>query len=137
MAFTRKKGKTKTIWLPVTTSTVFTKGDIVSESSGLLIRATSGTTALSHMGVIKKTILATDADYATARLVPVEVPLEKNVEWLGDVTSGLVAADIGLEVDLTDAQNINRAASSVKVAMVKTVISTTQGTFILKLAGAY
>lgn len=137
MAFTRKKGKTKTIWLPVTTSTVFTKGDIVSESSGLLIRATSATTALSHMGVIKKTILATDADYATARLVPVEVPLEKNVEWLGDVTTGLVAADIGLEVDLTDAQNINRAASSVKVAMVKTVISTTQGTFVLKLAGSY
>lgn len=137
MAFFRKKGKTKTIWLGVTTSTVFTKGDIVSESSGLLIRATSATTALSHMGVIKKTILATDSDYATARLVPVEVPVEKNVEWQGDVTSGLVATDVGLEVDLTDAQNINRAASSVKVAMVRAVVSSTVGIFVLKIAGAY
>lgn len=137
MAFTRFKGKTKTVWLPVTTSTVMTKGDIVSWASGLLIRATSSTTALSHAGVAKKTILAADSDYATARLIPVEVPLEKNVVWLGDVTSGLVAADIGLEVDLTDAQNINRAASTVDAAMVQGVVSTTKGYFILKLNGAY
>lgn len=135
--FFRKKGKTKTIWLPVTTSTVFTKGDIASESSGFLIRATASTTALSHIGVIKKSILATDTDYATARLVPIEVLLEKNVVWQGDVTSGLVAADVGLEVDLTDAQTINRAASSIKVAIVDSVISATLGTFVLKLRGSY
>ena len=136
MAFKRYRGKTKTIWVPVTTSTVFTLGDIVSYASGYIIRATSSTTALSHVGVIKKTIAATDADYATARKVPVEVPVEKNVEWLGDVTSGLVAADVGLLVDLTDAATINRAASTVDAAMVREVISSTQGVFVLNLGGS-
>lgn len=135
--FTRFQGKTKTIWLPVTTSTAFTKGAIVSFASGLIVPATSSTTALSHFGVIKKTIASTDSDYATARLVPVEVPVEKFVVWKADVTSGLVAADIGLEVDLTDSLNINRAASSIKVAMVSKVLSTTLGLFYLKLQAAY
>lgn len=136
MAFTKYRGKTKTVWLPVTVSTAFTKGDIVSFSSGYLIKATSATTALSHAGVIKKTIASTDSDYATARLVPVEVPVEKNVEWLAPVTSGLVAADVGLLVDLTDAGTINRAASTIDAAQVKSVISSTSGTFILNLGGS-
>ena len=136
MAFTRYRGKTKTEWLPVTASTAITKGDIVSYSSGELIAATSGTTALSHAGVIKKTIAATDSDYADARLVPVEVPVEKNVEWKAPVTSGLVAADVGLLVDLTDANTIDRSASTIDAAQVKSVISTTEGTFILNLGGS-
>jgi len=136
MAFTRYRGKTKTEWLPVTASTAITKGDIVSWSSGKLIAATSGTTALSHAGVIKKTIAATDDDYADERLVPVEVPVEKNVEWKAPVTSGLVAADVGLLVDLTDANTIDRSASTIDAAQVKSVISTTEGTFILNLGGS-
>ncbi len=131
MAFIRYKGKTKTEWLPVTTSTVMTKGDIVSWSSGLLIRATSSTTALSHAGVAKKTILATDADYASSRLIPVEVPLEKNVWWLADVTATLVSTDAGGEFDLTDAQNVNRGASSVDAVIMKGFISTTKGYFMI------
>jgi hypothetical protein len=135
MAFIRHKGKTVTRWLPVTTSTTFTKGDIVSWSSALLIKATSSTAANTHVGVIKKTIAATDADYAVARLVPVEVPLEKMVEWRGPVTSGLVAADISLWVDLTDAGTINRGASTYDAAQVKSVISATEGIFVLNLGG--
>lgn len=134
--FTRAKGKTKTIWLPVTPSTAIAKGAIVSFSSGYLIAATASTTALSHAGVLKKAIVSTDADFAVARKVPVEVPVEKNVEWLGDVTSGLVAADVGLLVDLTDASTIDRSASTVDAAMVKSVISSTKGTFVLNLGGS-
>ena len=136
MAFKVRKGKVKTIWLPVTVSTAFTKDSIVSESSGYLIAATSSTAALSHIGVIPRAILATDADFAVARLVPVIVPMEKNVEWEGDVTSGLVAADVGLLVDLTDSATINRGASTYDVAMVRKVISATKGVFILNLQGA-
>jgi hypothetical protein len=136
--FTRYKGKVKTVWLPATASTVFSKGDIVSWASGYLIRATSSTTALSHAGVIERDVLATDGDYATiGHLVPVSVPLEKNVVWKGDVTTGLVVADRGLEVDLTDSLTINRGATSIKVAMVHGVLSTTLGLFLLKLNGAY
>jgi len=135
MAFTVFKGKTKTVWLPVTASTALAKDSIVSFSSGYLIAATSSTTALSHVGVIPRAIVATDADYALARLVPVIVPMEKNVEWLGDVTSGLVAADVGLLVDLTNSTTINRSASSVDAAQVRSVISSTKGTFVLNLGG--
>lgn len=136
MAFIRKSGKTKTIYLPVTVSTVFTAGDIVSFASGYLIRATASTTALSHIGVIKKTILATDADYAVARSVPVEVPVEKNVIWEAPVTSGLVAADVGLLQDLTDAQTVDRAASTIDAVMCVKVISSTKGWFKLNLGGS-
>jgi hypothetical protein len=128
MAFIRYRGKTKTKWLPVTASTVMTKGDIVSWASGLLIRATSSTTALSHAGVVKKTILATDADYATsARLIPVEVPLEPNVDWTADFTATLVSTDVGAEVDLTDAQTVNRAASTIDACIITGYISATKG----------
>lgn len=130
------KGKTKTIWLPVTASTALDAYSIVSESSGKLIAATSSTTALSHIGVTPVAITSSDSDYATERKIPVIVPLEKNVEWKGDVTSGLVAADIGLLVDLTDSTTIDRSASTVDAAMVKSVISTTKGTFVLNLQGA-
>lgn len=137
MAFIRKAGKTKTAYWPVTTSTAITKGAIVSLSSGLLIAATSATTNLTHIGVIKKTIASTDSDYATARLVPVEVPVEKNVEWTADFTASLVAGDIGTEADLTDSLTVNRAASAVDCAYIKDVISTTKGVVILKLMGSY
>lgn len=127
MAFIRYKGKTKTMWLPVTTSTAITKGSIVSWSLGLLIAATSSTTALSHAGVIKKTIASTDSDYATARLVPVEVPVEKNVVWLADFTTTLLTTDIGAEVDLTDALTVNRGASSIDACIITGYISATKG----------
>jgi hypothetical protein len=136
--FTRYKGKVKTVWLPATASTAFSKGAIVSWSSGYLIPATSSTTALSHAGVIERAVASTDADYATTgHLVPVSVPVEKNVVWKGDTTATLVVGDVGLEVDLTDSLTINRAASSIKVAMVHGVLSTTLGLFLLKLNGAY
>jgi hypothetical protein len=136
--FTRYKGKVKTVWLPATASTAFSKGAIVSWSSGYLIPATSSTTALSHAGVIERAVLSTDLDYATTgHLVPVSVPLEKNVVWKGDTTATLVVGDVGLEVDLTDSLTINRAASSIKVAMVHGVLSTTLGLYLLKLNGAY
>ena len=136
MAFKLYKGKTKTIWLPVTPSTVLAKDSIVSESSGYLIAATSSTAALSHIGVTPKAIVATDADYASARLHPVIVPVERNVEWIGDVTSGLVAADVGLLVDLTDSATIDRSASTIDAAMVRKVISSTKGIFVLNLQGS-
>jgi hypothetical protein len=136
MSFKVYKGKTKMIWLPVTPSTVLTKDSIVAESSGYLIAATSSTAALAHIGVTPKAIVATDADYAVARLHPVIVPVEKNVEWLCDVTSGLVAADVGLLVDLTDASTIDRSASTIDAAMVRKVITSTKGIFVLNLQGS-
>jgi hypothetical protein len=63
MAFKVKSGKVKTVWLPVTTSTAIARGAIVSTTSGLVVAATNSTANTTHMGVLDKTIAATDADY--------------------------------------------------------------------------
>lgn len=135
--FIRYKGKTKFVWMPVTPSTAITAGALVTFSSGKLIAATSSTPAVDIAGVIRHTIASTDTDYASDRLVEVEVPLEKNVVYTADVTSGLVATDLGLEVDLTDSLNVNRAATSVKVVKCVGRISATKGRFYIKTNGSY
>lgn len=137
MSSVRFQGKTKVMFLPVTTSTVLTKKTLVAWSSGLLIAATSGTAAIAIAGVGLKTIASTDSDYATARLIPVEVPVERFVVWKQDFTASLVAGDLGAECDLTDAGNANRAATSVKFVIPISVISTTQGLAFLKFGGSY
>ena len=129
--FTRVKGKTVVRHLQVTVSTVFAEKSLVSWSSGALIAATSSTTAASHAGVLIKAIAATDSDYADARLVAVEVPVEKDVVWEVDVTSGLVAADKGLFVDLTDSETVDRSASTIDALQCVKVLSTTKGHFII------
>lgn len=131
--FIRKQGKTKFLWLPVTVSTTFSKGGIVAWSAGYLIEATSTSVVSTHVGVIAHAIAAADADFAVARLVEVEVPVENYVLWEGDVTSGLVAADRGLYQDLTSNLVVNRAASTYDTVQCVRVISTTKGYFILNL----
>lgn len=137
MAFVKKQGKSKQMFLPVTTSTVLTKGALLTYTSGLLVAAAAGTAAADIVGVSVKTILSTDSDYATARLIPVEVPVERFCVWEADVTSGLVSTDVGVEVDLTDSLNVNRGASAIKVARAVKVITATKGWFLIKFMGAY
>lgn len=134
MAFKRVNGKTKIMWLPLATSTACSVNSLVAwNGSGYLTAATSTTAPTAHVGIIRKAITSASAEYTTAGLVPVEVPVEKNVIWEAAVTSGLVVADRGLFVDLTDASTINRSASSYDVAQVVEVLSTTKGRFILNL----
>lgn len=137
MSFILKKGRTKFVYLPVTTSTALSAGSLVTASSGLLVAATSSTAAADIQGVLRHAIASTDSDYATARLVEVQVPLDRHTTWTGSVTSGLVAADIGTEVDLTDASTVNRGASSIKAVRVVSVNSTTSGVFYVKINGSY
>jgi len=137
MAFIRNSGATKFVWLPVTTSTAFTKGALVTFTTGLLTAVTSSTAAADIVGVIRHTIASTDSDYATARLVEVEMPKERFTQWEADVSSGLVAADIGIEVDLTDSLNVNRGATSVKAFRTTRVLSTTKGIGFIKFMGSY
>ena len=131
--FRRVQGRTKFMWLPVTPSTDFENGALVVWSSGKLIPATSSTAAADTVGVIHHAITWSDSDYADERLVEVEVPVEKNVVWEGDVTSGLVAADRGLFQDLTDSVTVNRGASTTDIVQCVKVISSTKGLFILNI----
>lgn len=131
--FIRNKGKTKLEFWPVTPSTALSAGALVTATSGKLVAATSTTPGHDIIGVIRHTIAATDADYALDRLVEVEVPVEKNVVWTADVTSGLVAADVNLYVDLTDSLTLNRGASTYDIARVNQVISSTKGLVVLNI----
>jgi hypothetical protein len=137
MAFKVKAGKTKDIYLPVTPSTALSKDSIVTFTSGKLVAATAGTTLQNIVGVLVRAIVSTDTDYASDRLVAVRVPVEPNTVWEADVTSGLVAADVGLFVDLTDASTINRGASSIDVGYCVGVISSTKGLFNIGFKGNY
>lgn len=122
MAFIRHKGKTKVMYFPRPASQAFTAGALVYfNGSGQVIPADS--TSGAHAGVIRKTVATTDDDYATADvLVPVEVPVERWVEWIVD-TSSAVADDIGTEIDLTDSLTANRGASSKDALLVTGYIS--------------
>lgn len=137
MAFKLKAGRIKTVYFPVTPSTALSANSLVTFTSGKLVAATAGTTAANLAGVLVKAIAATDSDYASDRLVAVRVPTEPHTVWEADVTSGLVAADVGLYVDLTDASTINRGASSIDAAYCVGVISSTKGLFYLGINGNY
>jgi hypothetical protein len=75
--FKLHSGKTKIVYLPVAASAgAMSEGALVVFSSGTLIVATTTTAALSTVGVLRKAVTTADADYAVARLLPVEVPVE-------------------------------------------------------------
>jgi hypothetical protein len=138
MAFVRKQGKTKILWLPVTPSTVILKGALVTLSSGKLICATNTMTNKEIVGVwAAPTIAASDANYALDRLGPVEVPVEKNVIWKAPVNVGtLVATSVGLYFDLDTADTgigVDQSATALDICFCTKYISATEGEFILNI----
>jgi hypothetical protein len=106
MSFVKVKGKTKIEWLPVTPSTALVAGTLVEWTSGLLAAADDNDTAVA--GVLEKTIATTDADYASSRLVPVIVPVERHVLWEVDTADTFVQATHGgVEVGIVDSANVD------------------------------
>ncbi len=136
MAFRVYKGKTKVEWLPVTTSTAMVKGDAVEFTSGLIGLADADDTVLA--GVIQKTIASTDSDYATARKVPIKVPVERHVVWeCEDLSGTFSASDIGGEYGLTDQNTLDQTETTAKVFLVTEFVSTTKVRGYFKINGAY
>ncbi len=109
----RYKGRTKLASLPVTTSTVFAKNSLVEMTSGLVGVADDNDTALA--GVIRHAIAATDADYASARNVEVEVPLDRHVVWEFTGQSGFATTDIGGEFGISSEVLLDQTDTSNKV----------------------
>ena len=106
MAFKKVKGLTRVEWLPVTTSTAFTKDTLVEWTSGLIAVADDNDTDVA--GVILKTIASTDSDYASSRRVPVLVPIERHVVWEADTADTYVQATHGgVECGIVDAGNLD------------------------------
>lgn len=108
MAFKKIKGKTKLEWLAVTPSTALAKGTLVEFTSGKLAAADDNEAAADIRGVLAKDIVATDDDYASDRLVPVMVPVEKHVVWEADTADTYVlASHNGVECGIVDSANVD------------------------------
>lgn len=141
MAFIRKAGKTKIMYLPVAASAgAVANGSLVAYSSGVIVPAVNNVACNTIAGVIRKAITTADSDYAVARLVPVEVPVEMNVEWEAPVAVGtLVATSVGLYFDLTtadDGSGVDQSASTYDVVQCTKYISATKGWFVLNIGAA-
>jgi len=136
MAFRKVSGKTKNVYLPVTPSTAIAAGALVTLSSGKLVASGAATLAKDHAGVLVKAITSGDSDYASDRLVAVQVPLENNVQW-EFTTTGLLATDIGLDVDLTDSVTVDRSAVAIGVVRPLRRVTATKGIGLVKISGAY
>lgn len=137
MSFIRKGGAGKERWMPVTPSTALLKNSLVTFTSGKLVAVTAGTAAADIIGNLERAIVAADTDYASDRLVPVYIPTERFNLFEADVTTGLLATDVGTEVDLTDSATVNRGASSVKAVKIMQRISATKAMLWIKFSGAY
>lgn len=108
MSFILKKGKVKQVWLPVTPSTALDKGTLVEFSSGKLAAADDNEAAADIVGVLNKTIAATDDDYASDRLVPVLIPMERHTEWEADTADTYVqASHCGVEVGIANSSTVD------------------------------
>lgn len=111
MATIRKMGASKMYSFLKKASTAFALGDIVTvDGSGLLIPATSTSTVI--VGVIKRAVLTTDADYAQSVPVAVEVFTQGDVFEI-DASSTVTQAMVGVTKDLTNASTLNVAANAV------------------------
>lgn len=137
MSFIRRVGKTKQVFYPMTTSTAMSANSLTTFASGLLVAATSATAATDLAGVLEKAIASTDSDYATTRSVKIEIPLQPFVLWEATYTASLVAADIGVEGDLTDSVTADRANAVKKLTRPISVISTTLGLCMVRIFGHY
>lgn len=137
MSFKLYKGRVKQEWLPVTTSTALAAGTLVECTSGLVAAADADEAAADIRGVLVKTIASTDADYATARKVPVLVPLDRHCVWEADGTGTFVATDIGTEFGISDSATVDKAETTADCFLMTEFISATKIRGYLKINGSY
>ena len=118
--------QTRVHWYPKLASTTFTFNDLVYiDGDGYLIKAVDGA-AITPIGLIQKTIAATDTDYASATRVPVLVP-GPDAEFELDVTTGTAAqTDVGEWIDIDDHNSVDVAASTYDIFFVTKFVSATK-----------
>lgn len=135
MSFYEGKGKWVTKYFRKVASTAFTANNLVSfETDGAagdpIEPADASDTTLLGIGIT--TVASTDSDYADNTRIAVRVPAERGCTVVCDDVDGtLVVADEGLLVDITNAESVNRAASSTDVFIVERFISATKGEFTI------
>jgi hypothetical protein len=120
------RGKFHVEWYPKVVSTAFAMNDLVYlDANGYLTPAVDGSNIVA-LGLIQKTIAATDSDYASATMVPVLVG-DKDAEFLCDISTGTGAqGEVGEWIDIDDANSVDVNASTYDIFFVTKHISTTQ-----------
>ena len=126
--FVRVKGITEIVEVTLSASVAIAEGWIVYPNPGAAGQYTKAdTTAWNNFGVIRQTIAATDADYASTKVVKIEVPRGNNVEWLFTVGSGtFTAADEGKYADLLTEVTIAVDVQTKKQVFITKYISATR-----------
>lgn len=120
------KGKFHVEWYPKVASTAFAMNDMVYlDANGYLTPAVDGANIVV-VGLIQKTIAATDTDYASTTKVPVLVG-DKDAEFLCDVSTGTAAqTDVGEWIDIDDEDSVDVSASTYDIFFVTKFVSATQ-----------
>lgn len=119
------KGTFHTEWYPKTASTAFANNDLVYLSSGYLTNFADAVDQ-APLGLIQRTVVATDSDYADTTMVPVLIG-DPNAEYLCDISTGTGAQTVvGTKVDVDDDDSIDVNASTYDIFLVTKHISTTQ-----------
>lgn len=100
MSWEPYRGTFGTDWYSKTASQIFTYGAAVDVVDGLITVCTI--TRQSHSGVIMKTVVSTDSDYASETSSPIRTPGTPLSEWRVTVlsTDTAVATDVGNLFDI-------------------------------------
>jgi len=132
--FKKARGKTKFMYFPIAASVAIGKGAAVALASGTVVAALNDVAVYNVVGVLPQARAATDSDYAVAKTIAVEVPVEKNVEWEVDVNSTLATTDVGLYLDFTTGDtglSLDHGVSTLDHALCTKYVSDTKGWFVL------
>jgi hypothetical protein len=119
------RGNAHTEWYPKTASETFTVNDLVYLSGGYITKFADAVDQ-PPLGLIQKTVAATDSDYASATKVPILIG-DPNTEYLLDISTGTGAQTyVGTWIDVDDQNSVDVSASTYDIFFVTKHISTTQ-----------
>lgn len=126
MAVKKLKGNWKTKWFRKAASTVLVVNSFLeADGSGAVQPADASSTAI--VGICKKAVVATDADYADNTRIPVLIPADETAQFIADVGTGTMATSLEATLcDLKDADELDVSATSVNVVALDQFVSTTK-----------
>lgn len=134
MSWTPYKGEFTYQHQAKTASLALSNGAVVDIVSGFIVVA--AITRAPHSGVVQRTVVSTDADYAATTILPVLTPRFTNSEWKVDVLSGdtLATTDVGNFLDLAGTpvgSEVTNATSADDAALCTKFLGANLGAFIL------
>lgn len=109
-------------------STAFTNGALVAvDANGFITPAVTASASADLMGIIQRTVSATDTDYAQNTYVEVDMVTRKQ-DWLvADVGTGTPAqTDVGEAVEIDNSLTVDVVAVATPLVRVEKIISATK-----------